>query len=377
MINIKKYLEDKIDNNLSRYASKNRDAFRKSPIADLSRLDYSIDRDRIIYSGAYRRLSGKTQVIYFPSLKDEELTNRIIHIQYVSQISRTIGAALNLNLDLIEAAALGHDLGHTPFGHDGERFLNEMCQKSGIDRFMHNVHSLYIIDEFSYHGKGMNLTFQVRDAIISHNGEVHNKKIIPNNQKTEADIQDFIKKSAKGASKSDFFPATLEGCVIRICDTIAYIGADIEDAIRIGLIKRTDLPSEATKILGNNNSQIVSSLVNDVINQSFDKNYVAFSSQISDALKDLKKFNFERIYNNPILKRERSKIRRGFALLFEQYLEDLEKKNTQSDIYKHFLDHKNENYLEKNNYIKIRDFIASMTDRYFNNQISKNFVPKV
>ncbi|HPH94089.1 MAG TPA: HD domain-containing protein, partial [Candidatus Cloacimonas sp.] len=153
------------------------------------------------------------------------------HIAYVSQIARTIGKYLKLNTELIEAIALGHDLGHCPFGHDGENTLSLCCMKYGIGEFHHNIESLHIVDHISRKGKGLNLTFQVRDGIISHDGEVHNTRLIPQTNKTEEDIQNYI--SAKKAGQDiQFMPATLEGCVVRITDTIAYIGQDIEDAIR-------------------------------------------------------------------------------------------------------------------------------------------------
>ena len=203
---------------------------------DVMRSQFAVDRDRVLYSGAYRRYHGKTQVFSFTNLIDEEMTNRNLHIAYVSQISRTIGKYLGLNTELIEAIALGHDLGHCPFGHDGEKALSECCNVSGIGSFHHNIESLHIVDYISRKGRGLNLTFQVRDGIISHDGEVHNTELKPQTDKTEADIDAYIlsKKSGKNAQ---WMPATLEGCVVRITDTIAYIGQDIEDAIRYNIAK--------------------------------------------------------------------------------------------------------------------------------------------
>jgi len=373
---IQKKISENIDNHLSRYATKNSEAIRSGhkPKQDI-RLPFAIDRDRIIYSGAYRRLAGKTQVMYFSSLKDEQITNRITHIQYVSQIARSIGIALSLNLELLEAAALGHDLGHTPFGHDGEKFLSRECQKYGIGNFHHNIHSLYIIDRFSYHGKGMDLTFQVRDAIISHNGEIHESKVTPDRNKTEDDIKSYSKKMTE-TNFAKISPSTLEGCLIRVCDTISYIGSDIEDAIRLDLIKRGDIPLALSEKIGNNNGKIIDTLVRDIILNSYEKKYIGFSELISGALKQLKKFNYQFIYNNDKLKAEREKISRGFSILFEIYMEDLEKKNKNSDIFLHFLDSKKEIYTDSTtNSEKVRDFIASMTDRYFKSQLEKRLIP--
>ncbi|MDA3885025.1 MAG: HD domain-containing protein [Candidatus Delongbacteria bacterium] len=374
---IKKNIVSSIDKNLSPYATKNVDAIRTRSSKDDIRLPFSIDRDRIIYSGAYRRSAGKTQVYYFSSLTDEQITNRIVHTQYVSQIARTIGRLLYLNLDLIEAAALGHDLGHTPFGHDGEIFLSNECEKHGIGKFYHNIHSLYIVDNFSYKGKGMNLTFQTRDAIISHDGEIHQNQLKPQADKTEKDIDKYIT-LMKNSKYAKIAPMTMEGCVIRLSDTIAYIGTDIEDAIHLNLLKRNDLPKNITDILGNNNGKIIDTLVKDITMNSYGKPYIEFSTEIGNALKELKAFNYENIYRNEKLKRERKKIEKGFEILFETYLEDLATQNKDSDIYRHFLNDKKSEYKESiTDAEKVKDFIASMTDRYFKFQLEKIIIPMV
>ncbi|MDA3839046.1 MAG: HD domain-containing protein [Candidatus Delongbacteria bacterium] len=374
---IKKNIVSSIDENLSPFAVKNVDAIRKKSSKDDIRLPFSIDRDRIIYSGAYRRSAGKTQVYYFSSLTDEQITTRIVHTQYVSQIARTIGRSLSLNPDLIEAAALGHDLGHTPFGHDGEIFLSNECVKHGIGKFHHNIHSLYIVDKFSYKGKGMNLTLQTRDAIVSHDGEIHQNKLEPKINKTEQDIEEYVEEM-KIEKHVKTIPMTLEGCVIRLSDTIAYIGTDIEDAIHLNLIKRNEIPKEITSILGNNNSKIIDTLVKDITLNSYEKPYIGFSSEIGNALKELKAFNYKHIYNNEKLKRERKKIEKAFETLFETYLDDLITENRDSDIYEHFLNSKNIEYKESISDVeKVRDFIASMTDRYFKFQLEKITIPMV
>ncbi|MBN2790812.1 MAG: HD domain-containing protein [Candidatus Delongbacteria bacterium] len=374
---IKENIIRTIDDNLSPFATKNADAVRKISSKDEIRLPFSIDRDRIIYSGAYRRSAGKTQVYYFSSLTDEQITNRIVHTQYVSQIARTIGRALSLNLDLIEAAALGHDLGHTPFGHDGEVFLSNECEKHGIGKFHHNIHSLYIVDKFSYKGKGMNLTLQTRDAIVSHDGEIHQNRLEPHTDKTEEDIEKYVQ-SMKDNKYVKTSPMTMEGCVIRLSDTIAYIGTDIEDAIHLNLIKRNEIPKEISDILGNNNGKIIGTLVKDITMNSYGKPVIEFSSEIGNALKELKAFNYDKIYRNEKLKRERRKIEKGFEVLFETYLEDIATENKDSDVFKHFLNSKNIEYKESTSDAeKVRDFIASMTDRYFKYQLEKITIPMV
>jgi len=220
-----------------------------------------------------------------------------LHTISVAQISKTIGRFLSLNTDLIDAIGLGHDLGHPAFGHDGELFLSEVSQKHGLGYFHHNIQSLRIVDIIAKKGNGLNLSFQTRDGIISHNGEVNDEQLEPNTQKKESDITEYIQ-SMQSGEIVDTKPATLEGCVVRISDTVAYIGQDIEDAIRIGLINREDIPDNAANILGRFNGEIIESLVNDIVEQSYEKSYVAFSDKISNALFSLKKFNYEKIYNN-------------------------------------------------------------------------------
>jgi len=363
------------EEHLSRFATKNSEAYRQV-LEHEKRLrgPFAIDRDRIIHTGAYRRYQGKTQVVYFSNLFDEEMSNRSLHTTYVSQVSRSIGKMLHLNVDLIEAIALAHDLGHPPFGHDGEEMLNECCIQHGIGRFHHNIESLFIVDHITNHGKGLNLTFQVRDGIVSHDGEVHDEQLHPKRDKTEKDLEEFLHTMKTENTTSP--PATLEACVVRISDTIAYIGEDIEDAIRLGFLKRDELPGDAANKLGTTNDKIVSTLITNVIYNSFDKDYVAFDTETSDALYELKRFNYEKIYNHPWIKKEKSTIKRGMKILFDKYMTDIEEKNADSKIFNHFLNHKSEQYLEiTNNAEKVRDFIATMTDRYFNQELEDYVLP--
>jgi len=342
---------------------------------DLMRSRFAVDRDRILYSGAYRRYHGKTQVFSFTNLIDEEMTNRNLHIAYVSQISRTIGKYLGLNTELIEAIALGHDLGHCPFGHDGERALSESCYAAGIGHFHHNIESLHIVDHISRKGSGLNLTFQVRDGIISHDGEVHNTQLRPKADKSQADIDDYVAAKKRGESPQ-WMPATLEGCVVRITDTIAYIGQDIEDAIRFNILKREDLPKEQVAYLGNKNSSIIETLVKSVIVNSYDKDFIAFDQETSDQLLRLKQFNYKHIYTDDNVKQSNSIIYRTMRIMFEKYLDDIRSKNLESKIFKHFLNHKNEEYLLSFSPAEqVRDFIATMTDRYYNEEVKAYMLP--
>jgi dGTPase len=342
---------------------------------DVMRSEFAVDRDRILYSGAYRRYHGKTQVFSFTNLIDEEMTNRNLHIAYVSQISRTIGKYLGLNTELIEAIALGHDLGHCPFGHDGEKALSECCAANGIGHFHHNIESLHIVDYISRKGRGLNLTFQVRDGIISHDGEVHNTRLQPQTDKTEADIEAYT--AAKKAAKNvQWMPATLEGCVVRITDTIAYIGQDIEDAIRYNILTRDELPAEQVAYMGNTNSQIIETLIKSVIINSYDQDWIAFDTETSEHLLELKKFNYRRIYTDENVKQSNSIIYRTMHVMFDKYLEDIKLNNKSSKIFKHFLDHKRPEYLERFSPAEwVRDFIATMTDRYYNEEIKDFMLP--
>lgn len=348
---------------------------RKPEEEDLMRSRFAVDRDRILYSGAYRRYHGKTQVFSFTNLIDEEMTNRNLHIAYVSQISRTIGKYLGLNTELIEAIALGHDLGHCPFGHDGEKALSNSCFEAGIGHFHHNIESMHIVDHISRKGRGLNLTFQVRDGIISHDGEVHNTQLHPAEDKSEQDILDYINAKKKGDSVQ-WMPATLEGCVVRITDTIAYIGQDIEDAIRYNILKREELPAKQVKYLGNTNSQIIETLVKNVIVNSYEKDYICFDEESSNHLLELKKFNYKRIYTDENVKQSNAVIHRTMRIMFEKYLEDIRTGNRDSKVFKHFLNHKNAEYLESFNPAeKVRDFIATMTDRYYNEEVKAYMLP--
>ncbi len=366
----------KMDTLLSQYAFQNNNSYRKRQENMLDvRTAFAIDRDRILYSGAYRRYQGKTQVFAFTNLFDEEMTNRSLHTTYVSQISRTIGKALHLNTELIEAIALGHDLGHTPFGHDGERALSEICYQNDIGYFFHNIESLYIVDHISKKGKGMNLTFQVRDGIISHDGEEHSKILKPSLNKTEEDIISYISKKKKG-EKANWMPATLEGCVVRISDTIAYIGQDIEDAIRSNLLKRNEIPKECRDYLGEKNSRMIDTLVKSVIVQSYQKGSISFDDETAFYLKKLKEFNYERIYRNQKVKNAVKSVKKTMQIMFEKYMEDVINNNYDSKIYKHFLNQKISDYLVNfSNSEKVRDFIATMTDRYFSEEVKDFLLP--
>lgn len=351
---------------------------RRFPDARLEkgyRQTFSVDVDRILHSRAYTRYIDKTQVFYL--IRHDHITHRVLHVQLVSKIARTIGRYLGLNEDLIEGIALGHDIGHTPFGHDGERFLSELCRASGIGDFHHNVQSVQFLDRVERKGKGWNLCLQTLDGILCHDGEVHNQALEPERKKTFEMIEKEMALK-KQHSLTQLMPMTLEGCVVRMADTISYVGRDIEDAIRLNMIKRSDLPKESVDVLGDTNGTIVYHLVTDIINTSFQNTYIAFSQKISEALKRLKDFNLERIYMNPKIKKKTDTIKTLFGILFEKYLDDIENENRSSMIFKGFLEDMSEDYIQNHRKEEIvRDFIAGMTDQYFLRQCPEGMRPEI
>ncbi len=367
---------------LSDYACKSQDGLRfnpqveKIPDPENIRQAFFHDTDKIIHSMAYTRYIDKTQV--FALFENAHITHRVLHVQFVSKIARVIGRCLRLNEDLIEAIALGHDLGHTPYGHDGERFLTKLCEEANKGFFCHNAQSVRFLMELEGGGKGLNLTLQVLDGILTHNGEIVNERLIPDRGKTWAQfLQEYENCfKIKGYSKK-IYPMTMEGCVVRVADVIAYIGRDIEDAIVVDLIKRSDLPPSIVKILGDSNDKIINTLALDVINNSYGQSFIAFSKEIYHALLELKQFNYDHIYFNPKIKTEEHKIRQIFQLLFDKYVEDIKKANYSSPVFQHFLKAMDENYITNTSIERmVTDFIAGMTDDFFNKQFKEAFFPK-
>ncbi len=339
------------------------------------RQSFSLDADRILHSLAYSRYIDKTQVFYL--IKNDHITHRVLHVQLVSKIARTVGRLLRLNEDLIEAIALGHDIGHTPFGHDGEKFLSEVCRIHGLGPFFHNIQSVRFLDKIERKGKGWNLTLQVLDGILCHDGEVHSQALTP---KTDKDFRAFDKEMEEKEENPsmEMLPMSLEGCVVRIADTISYVGRDIEDAIRLGLIGRSELPKDSCRVLGNTNGTIVYTLVEDLVTHSLNKPYASFSSEVGEALRQLKEFNRSRIYMSEKVKEQSPKIRQIFEMLFEKYFDDLQKGIEDSDVQREFLEGMTLEYREETSPAEIvRDFIAGMTDEYFLDQCQKHLIPQI
>jgi dGTPase len=367
---------------LSKYACKSHKGIRQFPeretIPDRENIrpTFFHDADRIIHSKAYTRYIDKTQVFFL--FDNDHITHRVLHVQLVSKIARMIGRCLKLNEDLIEAIALGHDLGHVPYGHDGERYLNRICHDKGIGYFCHNAQSAQALMTLEGDGKGLNLTLQVLDGVLAHNGELLQSKYEPDKSKTwDKFIEEYNKCWTVENYSRHIIPMTLEGCVVRISDIISYIGRDLEDAITVGLMKREDIPKDIIRVLGNNNSTIVDKLIRDLVVHSFDKPYISLSDDIYKALNDLMQFNNEKIYRNSQKMKEDSKIEKMFQTLFDVYIEQLNDKDELSLIYGEHLKHMDPEYMSKNTPAKIVvDYISGMTDSYFNNQFKDIVLPR-
>ncbi len=377
LLAIRRQLDEKEQKILSPWACFSCNAVRRREEARIQlghRQNFSLDTDRILHSMAYSRYIDKTQVFYL--VKNDHITHRVLHVQLVSKIARTISRLLRLNEDLTEAIALGHDIGHTPFGHDGERFLSELCQAHGVGRFLHNIQSVRFLENIEKKGEGCNLSLQVLDGIFCHDGELHSRFLEPRKEKDFEDLVQEMEIKAKDPFV-DVIPMTLEGCVVRMADTISYIGRDIEDAIRLGLIQRDDIPDGCRSVLGDSNGTIVYNLVEDLVVNSLGRPNLNFSARVGDALQELKRFNRERIYKNTRVKKQTSKVRLMFSLLFGKLYEDLDNKGEASVIYEEFLKGMSESYREKTPAAgMVRDFIAGMTDEFFMDQCHKHLIPK-
>lgn len=358
----------KNEENMSMYATKSSDGVRLKEFREDIRPNYFRDIDKIIYSHCYSRYIDKTQVFSFKN--NDHITKRIIHVQLVSKIARTIGRALNLNEDLIEAISLGHDVGHVPFGHVGESILNEISLKYLDEPFKHNVQSVRNLMVLENNGKGINLCVQVLDGILCHNGEKLQKIYNYKHKTTEEFIKEYNKCYKK--EKFDLVPMTLEGCVVRLSDVIGYLGRDIEDAITLGIIDKEDIPINIRKKLGENNSSIISLIINDVIINSINKPYIKLSDEYYNLMNELLDFNYKNIYAKAYTNDEKNKIKEMFNDIYKSYLTDLETNNINSSICKVFLNEMNEEY--KNNTSNERiviDYISGMTDDFFVNEYNK------
>lgn len=356
---------------LSKYACKSEDGILLNEDKEDIRPIFFRDIDRIIHSLGYTRYIDKTQVFSFA--KNDHITHRVLHVQLVSKIARTIGRSLRLNEDLIEAIALGHDIGHSPFGHKGEKYLNDICIKENIGYFCHNAQSVRVLKDL----EGLNISLQTLDGILAHNGEILINKYEYNADKTE---EEFIMDLNNAFHEKDYsrkiVPMTLEASVVRLSDVIAYVGRDIEDSIKMGIIQREDLPKDITDILGDSNSRIVDTLIKNIIINSFDKPYLTFSREVFEALMKLKDWNYKYIYASEEANKHQYLIEDLFYKLYYCYLDKIEKFESDcsdlSDSEKNLYDFIN----KKDNLADIKraiiDYIAGQTDQYFLNECEEH-----
>jgi len=338
------------------------------------RTPYSRDADRIIHTRAYSRYIDKTQVFYL--IENDHITHRVIHVQLVSKIARTIGRSLRLNEDLIEAIALGHDIGHIPYGHFGEQCLSRICEEYCIGRFAHNVQSVQFLDRI----EDCDLTLQVLDGILCHNGEADDVRISPvpcsGWPAFDKKVQDATDRKGSGV------PCTLEGCVVKFADTIAYIGRDIQDAREVRLIDDdSPLPMDIVAVLGATNTEIINTLIYDLLENSDaeDAGIISYSRETEKALIRLRAFSRNHIYDNRKMVTERNKIEHMYATLFAACLGDLERKDRTARIFTDFIDTPwiSSGYRDAATPEElVRDFLAGMTDRYFAKRFEECVIPR-
>ena len=339
---------------------------RERPREEDIRGSYYRDTTAIIHSSPFRRLKHKTQVFYAPS--NDHICTRMEHVLHVASIASTICRPLGLDTELAWAIGMGHDLGHTPFGHTGEKIISSLSVERGLPPFEHEINSLRAVDFLSNNGSGLNLTYAVRDGIVSHNGESLNKRIIPT----------FKKKDMKSlASRSGLIPATYEGVVVRFSDTIAYLGRDFEDASRLGIVNSDDLPEIVKNRLGTTNSKIITALVNDLIQGADEEKGIAFSDYVFEAVESFSEFNYQNIYRSKIMNGYTEyfsrlinliidyleKLYSSFGLEEEGYLE--ERNMLAAGFYSHMKE-MYPVYMEKEGSDKrmIMDYVAGMTDNF-------------
>ena len=316
---------------LSPYASlskhtKGRD--RKETLCDI-RPEYQRDRDRILHSKSFRRLKHKTQVSLAP--EGAHYRTRLTHTLEVAQIARTVARALRLNENLTEAIALGHDLGHTPFGHSGVRVLNQICQ----DGFAHYKQSVRVVEVLEKEGRGLNLTWEVRDGILNHRTSGH--------------------------------PSTLEGCVVRLSDKIAYINHDIDDAIRAKLLTEEELPEEYTNVLGHSVRERLNTMIHDLILNSLEKPQVTMSPGMEEAMQGLRAWMFAHVYTNPVAKAEDGRVAKLITSLYDYYYIHIKELPPE---YQRLMDRG-----QKRERV-VCDYIAGMSDIYAIDTFERLFVPK-
>lgn len=360
---------------LSDFACKDKQAVRRRQEKfHVARPNFAKDADRILNCRYYNRYADKTQV--FSLYKNDDISRRVLHVQIVSRIARSIGRLLKLNQDLIEAIALGHDLGHTPFGHAGERFLSAIYHERTGKYFNHNVHSVRILDTILH----LNLSVQTLDGILCHNGEQVNGEYRPRKMdfhKPEACFAaldtlvaaSYIEKSAV----EKFVPCTLEGCVVRISDIMAYLGKDRQDAVILGI--EIEEPFRENHLLGASNAEFISNLIEDIVSNSYLQDYLKLDEEYERALAYEKSVNYKKIYEPADKNQPYPIIREMFEALYDKMYNDLRANKEDSPIVRHHINKIYAGYRQEKQYREeyaagepnqiVVDYLASMTDDYF------------
>lgn len=362
----RKIVEEKEEHFLFEKASFSKDHKRLQGAEEDHRLPYKRDVDRILHSKAYCRYNDKTQVVYL--VDNDHITSRALHVQLVSSFAKGIAEILRLNLDLVEAIALGHDVGHPPFGHEGENYLSHLSIEYGNGPFTHSLQSCRLFSEI----EPLNLGFAVYDGFLCHDGGMQKRSFVPHWGKTWEDHFQEQELKLKNPDHN-LMPATLEGCLVKLCDTTSYLSRDIEDAINIGILKREEVPKT---ILGMTHREILSVIASDIIENSYEQGFIAISQGVYEALKELRRFNFEHIYTHPKLKVESNKIKEGYRILFEQLLGELQERKENSLVWTCFASKRAERYLSSTGPVQmIVDYISGMTDHFFVRMLEKIFIP--
>lgn len=359
------------------YACRDSDIIRRYEGHDYPKLwrpAFVMDVEKILHNNYYNRYSDKTQVV--SCYKNDDISRRALHVQFVSRIARTIGMSLNLNLDLIEAISIGHDIGHTPFGHAGERFLNELYHANTGRFFNHNVHSVRVLDKLICR----NVSLQVLDGILCHNGEMEQQEYKPKAQVGYDAFDENIEScyTDQAANKKQI-PTTLEGCIMRISDIIAYLGKDRQDAKKIGMV--TDDRIFSSGSIGTSNAEIINNMTVSIVEHSYGKPYISMDEAAYEALTNAKAENYEQIYGNSRLNSMyNDNIRPMFDALYTELLRQAKALDRNSILYKHHIEYlrtanHSSKYFNVNDFIDeyisgrpddiVVDYLASMTDDYF------------
>lgn len=331
--------------------------------ANLWRPAFVRDCEKILHNPYYNRYSDKTQVL--SGYQNDDISRRALHVQLVSRIARNIGQLLGLNVDLIEAISLGHDIGHTPFGHAGERFLNKIYQEHAGRYFNHNVQSVRVLDKMV----NWNISLQVLDGVLCHNGEMEMSEYRPVSLGSFEEFDQRVEKcyTDPEANKKQI-PSTLEGCVMRVSDIIAYLGKDRQDARKVGILSGEEAFSSGE--IGSTNAEIINNMIVNIVENSYGKNFLCMEPAYYEAFSTAKQENYELIYGNPLVDSIYKNVEPMFEAVYESLLSQAKARDKNSILYKHHVEYLKkdvkfqEEYLEEDPNQVVVDFISSMTDDY-------------